>query len=389
MKTNACQKTGTVGFQPACFRKPTRTRRLEAGAPSGAAWRRNRIGWVGIFLAAFVLAGCDKNDVKVYHVAKEETSVAPVAATEVAAPVHGEMAAATPQLHWTLPPGWTEKTASNMRVASFEATVADGQVADIGVLPMQVAGQELQIVNMWRDQLKLSVTTNVESAAVAIGSGSGKLFSLVSEALLVDGKSRAQILVATLARGEMTWFFKITGADAAVSAQKENFLAFLKSVSFDAAMPAPVATTPAAEAPTGNSIWEVPSGWQVADAMPPLFAKFSIAANGAKADVNISQLLRDGGGMLANVTRWRGQLGLSPLDEAGLAKIISASGSASVVDFSGVNAKTGQPARLVGAAVPHGGQTWFYKLMGDDAVVAAQKDAFLKFIQSAKYPDAR
>lgn len=338
-----------------------------------------------IVLAAFALAGCEKNDVKVYHVAKEEASVPPVTATEVAARAHGEMAAATPQLHWTLPPGWTEKTASNMRVASFEATAADGQVADIGVLPMPVAGQELQIVNMWRDQLKLSATTNTESETVAIGSGTGKLFSLVSEAPLVEGKFPARILVAMQTRGEMTWFFKITGADAAVTAQKENFLAFLKSVLFDATPPAPVATTPAVEAPTGNSIWEVPSGWQAADAGPMLFAKFSIAANGAKADVNISQLLRDGGGMLANVNRWRGQLGLNPFDETELAKNTYASGSASVVDFSGTNAKTGQPARLVAAVVPHGGQTWFYKLMGDDAIVAAQKEIFLKFVQTAKY----
>ena len=342
-----------------------------------------------IVLAAFALTGCDKNDVKVYHVAKEETAVAPVAATEAAAPAHGEMAAATPQLHWTLPSGWTEQPANQMRVASFSATTADGQVADIGVLPMPVAGQEIQIVNMWRDQLKLSATTSAESEAVAIGSGSGKLFSLVSEAPLVEGKFPARILVAMQTRGETTWFFKMTGADAAVTAQKENFLAFLKSVSFDAATPAPVATAPAAEAPAGNSIWEVPSGWQVADAGPMLFAKFSIASNGAKADVNINQLFRDGGGMLANVNRWRGQLGLNPLAEAELAKITTTSGPASVVDFSGTNAKTGQPARLVAAAVPHGGQTWFYKLMGDDAVVAAQKDAFLKFIQSAKYPDAR
>ncbi len=338
-----------------------------------------------IVLAAFALAGCEKNDVKVYHVAKEEASVPPVTATEVAAPAHGEMAAATPQLHWTLPPGWTEKTASNMRVASFEATAADGQVADIGVLPMPVAGQELQIVNMWRDQLKLSATTNTESETVAIGSGTGKLFSLVSEAPLVEGKFPARILVAMQTRGETTWFFKITGADTAVAAQKENFLAFLKSVLFDATPPAPVATTPAVEAPTGNSIWEVPSGWQAADAGPMLFAKFSIVRGDAMADVNISQLLRDGGGMLANVNRWRGQLGLNPFDETELAKNTYASGSASVVDFSGTNAKTGQPARLVAAAVPHGGQTWFYKLMGDDAIVAAQKEIFLKFVQSAKY----
>ena len=63
-------------------------------------------------------------------------------------------------------------------------------------------------------------------------------------------------------------------------------------------------------------------------------------------------------------------------------------GRAEVVDFSGTNGRTGKPARLVGIIVPAGNQTWFYKLMGDEDVVAAQKDAFTKFVQSAKYPDA-
>jgi hypothetical protein len=59
------------------------------------------------------------------------------------------------------------------------------------------------------------------------------------------------------------------------------------------------------------------------------------------------------------------------------------------VDFSGTDAKTGKPARLVGAIVPQSGQTWFYKLMGDEQIVAQQKDAFIEFIQSANYADAR
>jgi hypothetical protein len=58
------------------------------------------------------------------------------------------------------------------------------------------------------------------------------------------------------------------------------------------------------------------------------------------------------------------------------------------VEFSGTDARTGKPATLVGVVVPQTGQTWFYKLMGDAVVVAQHKDAFLKFIQSAKYPDA-
>ncbi|HEV2692764.1 MAG TPA: hypothetical protein VG347_07690 [Verrucomicrobiae bacterium] len=344
------------------------------------------------FLTICMLAGCDRSDVKVYHVAKEETTVPSSPVPAVAMPAPSPDVAAQPQLHWTLPAGWTEKEPGQMRVASFTATDATGQVADIGVVPLPVNGQEIELVNMWREQLKLAPATNVDSEAVMIGGASGKLYSLVSEAALVDGKSPARIMVAELVRGDMSWFFKMTGADAVVAGQKDNFFAFLKSVSFDAVAPAPTLTMPTATASPGDSIWQVPPGWQVADAGPMLFAKFTVANGGAKADVNImsiSQAAGDGGGMLANVNRWRGQLGLSQLDDAGLAQIVTLSKAGSVVDLTGVNAKTSQPARLVGVVVSANGQTWFYKLMGDESVVAAQKDAFLQFIQSAKYPDAR
>ncbi len=119
-----------------------------------------------------------------------------------------------------------------------------------------------------------------------------------------------------------------------------------------------------------------------------------IQTNGAQAGVNVSQLAGEGGGLLANVNRWRRQLGLPPLaQEEELPNLVSAltvpGGQAQVVDFNGTNVKTGQPARMIGVVLPMNGQTWFYKLMGDPGLVAAQKDALVKFIQSAHYPDAR
>ena len=60
-------------------------------------------------------------------------------------------------------------------------------------------------------------------------------------------------------------------------------------------------------------------------------------------------------------------------------------GIAVQVDLTGASAQTGQPARVVGVQVAQPGQTWFYKLMGDPAVVAGQKDAFIHFVQGINY----
>ena len=118
-----------------------------------------------------------------------------------------------------------------------------------------------------------------------------------------------------------------------------------------------------------------------------LVAKFVIPGpGGSKAEVNISAT---GGGLLANVNRWRSQLGLAPLTESALANQVQsldvADGKATLIDMKGTDAKTGQPARLVGLVVPQAQQTWFYKLMGNEQVVEREKEAFTKFVQSTKY----
>jgi len=57
-----------------------------------------------------------------------------------------------------------------------------------------------------------------------------------------------------------------------------------------------------------------------------------------------------------------------------------------LTDMTGTDSKSGKPARLVAAIVPHGDSTWFYKLLGDGPVVAAEKDRFLEFVKTVQYP---
>jgi len=190
-----------------------------------------------------------------------------------------------------------------------------------------------------------------------------------------------------------------------VTEQKPAFIEFLKSVSFPAAaaqapmppshppidggnMMGQAAAAPASGQPKPN--WEVPSGWKEIPGGQFLVAKFALTgAADAQANVNVSMSPGEGGGMLANFNRWRGQLSLAPVAEADLAKEIQPldlpGGKASVADISGQDARSGQKVRLLAVVIPRTGETWFYKLMGNAEVVQQEKDAFLKFVQSAKY----
>ena len=113
--------------------------------------------------------------------------------------------------------------------------------------------------------------------------------------------------------------------------------------------------------------------------------------NGAKADVSVVKLGGMAGGLLANVNRWRSQMGLEPVDQAGLDKLISSRDvkgtKVIVVDMAGRSVESGNPSRLVAAIVPRSGVTWFYKMLGNDQLVSQQKAAFIQFVESARYPN--
>ena len=130
-----------------------------------------------------------------------------------------------------------------------------------------------------------------------------------------------------------------------------------------------------------------PEHWRQLPAGPMQQAKFQIVREGQSAEVTLSIFPGDAGGLLANINRWRGQVGLKeagPAELPTLAESLDAAGpGAKMVDLSGTDAKTGRPARLIGAIVPRGEQTWFYKLLGDAGVAGIEKPAFIKFAQSA------
>jgi hypothetical protein len=351
----------------------------------------------GVILIS-ALTGCHRDESKVYHVVEEpspQAQPAPVppetASSEMVMPQ--QQPAAFPQLKYQEPVDWQEKTPSEMRVASFTALGPGGQSADVSVIPLPIAGRDLELINMWRAQVQLPATSDPDTVnqakPVEIGAEQGRLFEFVSEQPMI-GHARQRILVAMLTRDTLIWFFKITGNDTFVASQKQNFLRFLKSVSFGAIGMTQVAVDPTAKTENAESIWAIPPGWH---ALPPsqfLRAEFAITgANGAKAEVNVAEMGGEGGGLTANANRWRRQLGLQPISEISTTPLDVPGATAQIVDFTGIDSKTGQPARLVGAIVPQNGQTWFYKLMGDPQIVAQQKDAFINFIRSANYANGR
>lgn len=295
-----------------------------------------------------------------------------------------------PRAKWTTPMGWTEAPLGSMRVASFR--IASGDLrAEVSVIPLLgTGGGDLENVNRWRGEVGLSPITEAElkqqAQTVLVHGQAASVFDM--EGKTADG-TMGRVVAAIQHRDGTAWFFKLAGDSELVAKQKESFIAFLESFQFlkgDDTPSQPVARPRA----SGEPQWDVPSGWKEGPAGQFLTAKFIIQGEGnARAEVNVSTSAGDGGGLAANVNRWRQQIGLDPLSPDEIvqsAKTIEVTkGIASVVEMRGTDQRTGNAASVVGVIVMQENRAWFYKLAGDEKVVASQREAFLKFAQGVRY----
>jgi hypothetical protein len=298
-----------------------------------------------------------------------------------------------------------------MRVGSFLIS-KDGQTADVSIIPLAGgSGGELANVNRWRGQVGLGPLDQAQLAGsaekVSIGTTPAPLYDIVGK----DAKTQqpTRIIGSLLSSEGTTWFFKMTGSDALVEQEKPAFKQLLQSIRFGpsepagqtAHAPAPVSTNekglpPALaheEASGDKPTWDVPAGWQEQPPTTMRLGSFLITGeNGAKADVSVIKLAGPAGGVLGNVNRWRNQIGLPPVDEGGLEKLVTRKEIGGIqvifVDMAGQGAQTAQQTRLLAAIVPRTAATWFYKMLGNDHLVTQQKAAFTKFVESARYPNA-
>lgn len=150
-------------------------------------------------------------------------------------------------------------------------------------------------------------------------------------------------------------------------------------------MGAPNGDMPAPPKPTGQGAlkWTLPKGWTEGEAGGMRFATLKAPFSG-KIDASVVVLPGTAGGELPNVNRWRGQIGLAPLDEKALAaarKVVnSKAGKVSVFDFT----SEGQTrSRMVAGLISTSdGNTWFLKLVGDSEPVGKAEPDFMRLIGS-------
>src|SRR5437867_1098300 len=138
-----------------------------------------------------------------------------------------------------------------------------------------VAGCKREHISVYTVPKEREAEVDRDIQKVKVAGAEAELFDLVSDKGAAEN-NKGRVVVAMLPHGGSTWFFKMSGEDESVRAQKPAFLEFLKSVEFrpgHAESPpgrftsTNVKRVPGGKADTSPGIgarpeWQVPSGWQ-------------------------------------------------------------------------------------------------------------------------------
>jgi hypothetical protein len=131
--------------------------------------------------------------------------------------------------------------------------------------------------------------------------------------------------------------------------------------------------------------YQTPDSWTEFPPSSIRKANFTIDNASGTAEVSITVFPGDVGGTLANINRWRQQIGLSSIDQLSLNENIS---SIIISNHQGYFTKLeGNTESILGGILPFHGSTWFIKMQGDILAIDEEVDTFKSFLSSIRIED--
>jgi hypothetical protein len=324
-----------------------------------------------------------------------------------------------PGIEWKLPANWKVlRVNSEMTFASFH--VANG-LKPLTVSELPPAGAAtLPNVNRWENQLGLPPSAEADLAKVVtsikVDGHDAQWVELTGPDPGPNGLPQQRMLAAIVPADKRVWFFKLQGPVEKVAQQKDGFFNFItQSVKLPQGayvdVNAPAARGQAqAQPPTpfvdpaaqqnnetntirGITAMKLPEGWKI-DPAPRQMRSATIIVPGkegaAPAEIVVSKLGGNFGGLKANLDRWRSQVGLPPAENEAADKaeeLTLDQGPALIYDFQGPEAdgKDRKRQYVFQTKFPNARTTWFFRLIGPHDTVTAAKPAFDALVRSLKF----
>lgn len=258
---------------------------------------------------------------------------------------------------WDLGDAWKEQPGSGMRYANLQLGDVQFSVIKLPLPPGPERKYILDNVNRWRGQVGLGPLTSAQLSQMSYKVKTADDLNVT----VVDLKGKqSSAAMAPMAGGGRP------GMRPGMNAGPR---------------PGTGAPPSGAAASTGSSAFTgtTPDNWTEQKAGMMQLAKYTVEHDGATATISVSQA---GGGVKANIDRWRGQVGLKPLESEDdiEAEAIQVSGEDSMYIPIAGEAKS-----ITVAMVPRGRSVWFFKLMGDSAAVEKEAAAFREYLSTIKF----
>lgn len=135
----------------------------------------------------------------------------------------------------------------------------------------------------------------------------------------------------------------------------------------------------------GDVSYTVPEGWE--ELPPSGIRKANLKVKDANGSAELTVLVFPGdvGGDLANINRWRGQIGLDAATPEDLSTLTEAY---TISRHPGLYVRLeGGAQSILGGLLPFHGDTWFFKFQGNSGTVLANEPAMKSFLDSVVLED--
>ena len=294
-----------------------------------------------------------------------------------------------PVVAWQLPEQWGENPGmGGIMAGSFHIKTKEGPQGRIGVMPFRETVETSQIVNMFARELgHPDYNQSTVGQILQKKELGGRTFEFIQlEDRTSEDETQRAAMLALYRQDAQTWLFPFIANRKLVNEQLDNFYTFLGSTTLRAGktpVRAVAPSLPPSQAPTASRqpTWEAPAHWERKASTQMRIGNYAVTNEaGQSLDFSITSFPGQVGGILANVNRWLGQVGIEQTDEEGLKQYLSDR----TVDE--------KPAKLVlaesedqalyAAILFHKDRSWFLKLMGDRALAQTEKENFLGLVDS-------
>ena len=135
---------------------------------------------------------------------------------------------------------------------------------------------------------------------------------------------------------------------------------------------------------SGSVVWQVPGDWKQEKAGQFVTAAYALPSGGR---VTVSKLGGDGGGLAANINRWRDQVGLKPLADkevAGQPLKIADSGEEMLLFNLTSETSADDTEGILAGVLPLKTETWYFKFSGPVSVLKKTGGVFAEFLRTVR-----